>query len=432
MCVGAVRVVLPTFQAQSLVDNGFVAVEGLLDELIVSAPLSVVEDAGEFLAAQSYAEGGLITGIPYFDIVLGVLVAIYLTVTPGVLLGAFDAYLFTPLDILLQKKIKEEDIKLVGRLGSGTFGDVYDATLGNSERRVVVKKCKGSKEAAELQETEEWMNRRLRRSLFLAKGAAPYLGSYTAAGGRVGASRASVLVWDYKGSSTLEALMVQRGFPLILEEEMFGSPQRGSTEQREQRIVQRIMQQVLTALSELHGTGIVHRDVKPSNLVLMDGKFKLVDFGAATDLRIGKNYVPDLSLLDPSYCPPEQYVMPEDTPVPPPAPVAAALSPLLWQLNRPDLFDTYSAGLIMLQLSIPNLRTKNALLPTGIFQRNLRLSEYDLKKWREDFTGPTWDFSLLDQRGGFDLAASLVCSRNTLRRGRASASVALLHPFLLL
>jgi len=67
---------------------------------------------------------------------------------------------------------------------------------------------------------------------------------------------------------------------------------------------------VLDALKRLHGAGIVHRDVKPANLVLMGNRFRLIDFGAATDLRVGINYDPELSLLDPGYCPPEQYVMP--------------------------------------------------------------------------------------------------------------------------
>ena len=35
-------------------------------------------------------------------------------------------------------------------------------------------------------------------------------------------------------------------------------------------------------------------------------RFKLIDLGACADLRTGTNYVPDESILDPNYCPPEQ------------------------------------------------------------------------------------------------------------------------------
>ena len=58
----------------------------------------------------------------------------------------------------------------------------------------------------------------------------------------------------------------------------------------------------------LHAAGVVHRDVKPLNLVLAEAerRFKLIDLGAAADLRNGTNYAPDESILDPSYCPPEQ------------------------------------------------------------------------------------------------------------------------------
>ena len=37
------------------------------------------------------------------------------------------------------------------------------------------------------------------------------------------------------------------------------------------------------------------------------------------------------------------------TPRAPPPPVAAMLSPILWQLNCPDRFDMYSAGVLLLQ-----------------------------------------------------------------------------------
>lgn len=52
----------------------------------------------------------------------------------------------------------------------------------------------------------------------------------------------------------------------------------------------------------------MHRDVKPANIIFSESmrKFKLIDLGACADLRSGTNYIPDESILDPMYCPPEQ------------------------------------------------------------------------------------------------------------------------------
>lgn len=46
----------------------------------------------------------------------------------------------------------------------------------------------------------------------------------------------------------------------------------------------------------------------------------------------------------------------------PPKPLAALLSPVLWNLFNPDRFDMYSVGITMLQLACPNLKNDNALI----------------------------------------------------------------------
>jgi serine/threonine protein kinase len=63
-------------------------------------------------------------------------------------------------------------------------------------------------------------------------------------------------------------------------------------------------------LSRIHATcaGIIHRDVKPQNVIVseVDQSCKFIDLGAAADLRIGTNYIPNEFLLDPRYAPPQQ------------------------------------------------------------------------------------------------------------------------------
>jgi serine/threonine protein kinase len=73
---------------------------------------------------------------------------------------------------------------------------------------------------------------------------------------------------------------------------------------------------VLESLAAIHRTGIVHRDVKPQNILVSEKecRLKFIDFGAAADLRVGINYVPNEFLLDPRFAPPQQYIMSTQTP----------------------------------------------------------------------------------------------------------------------
>jgi eukaryotic-like serine/threonine-protein kinase len=68
------------------------------------------------------------------------------------------------------------------------------------------------------------------------------------------------------------------------------------------------MQQVLAGLAYAHGKDVVHRDVKPSNLlVTRDGLVKITDFGIA---KIGPRSTTQTGLLvgTPQYMAPEQYM----------------------------------------------------------------------------------------------------------------------------
>jgi len=239
------------------------------------------------------------------------------------------------------------------------------------------------------------------------------------------------LVWRYEGSSTLQYFLRRRDCLRALGRGLGVSTASAPAT---------AMKQLLENTEKLHQAWLVHRDMKPANVILSEaeGRLKFVDLGAMADMRRGTNYVPDESLLDPLYCAPEQFVLPVDSPniAAQPTPVALATSSMLWRRHAPQLFDMYSLGIILLQISVPTFRADAGLRR---FAQGFERCEYDLAKWREQYGRKlrASDTAVLDAEdgAGWELMGDLLRPRDLDSPGagaqRPEAANALKHRFFL-
>ncbi|KAF5826708.1 protein kinase [Dunaliella salina] len=372
--------------ARNLFNSGIPPPKLLVDELEdvleadnqdwLASGLELLTEDLQSIAAGSPSIGG----------VLRLLVIYYLFFTrPNPFLACLDFYFLRPLADNTANKWKSSDFALREKLGGGNFGAAFEGLRVERGDRTISPRAKLTPEQKKRHETDGAFSR----------------GSQW-------------LVWKFESDATLgNALDGQLGsFPACLE------------------IIKSILRQVLLGLQKLHDLGIVHRDVKPDNLLITtDGEVKIIDFGAAVDMCTGVNFNPLYGMLDPRYSPPEELVMPKNFPRAPTPVIATLLSPFAWIYGRPDLFDSYSVGVLLMQMAVPQLRTSANI---KAFNNEMRQCGGNLSQWR-DYRGSRIDFTLLDRNGkaGWDLATKLLKPRDKFNRGRLSVSQALAHRYFL-
>jgi tRNA A-37 threonylcarbamoyl transferase component Bud32 len=174
--------------------------------------------------------------------------------------------------------------EVVARLGAGTFGEVIHARDRLLGREVALKRVR-LEAFAEPGQLEEVQQRFLREAQVAARLRHPGI---VTTHDILSDDSGSYIVMELVEGRTLQSVILEQG-PLGLEDSVA------------------VLEQVAAALDHAHGQGIVHRDVKPANVMIEpSGRVRVMDFGIAK-LETGADLTSaGLILGTPNYMPPEQ------------------------------------------------------------------------------------------------------------------------------
>ena len=175
--------------------------------------------------------------------------------------------------------------QLLSQMGSGGMATIYEALDTRLDRRVAVKIMHDH-----LAQDEQFVERFIREAKAAAALSHPNIVSVQDQGWNQSGVPAVFIVMEMVVGHTLREYLTERGSIPIADGIKFLLP-------------------VLSALGAAHKLGIVHRDVKPENiLVSKEGRIKIADFGLAKGALIGSTMTAESSVIlgSVSYLSPEQ------------------------------------------------------------------------------------------------------------------------------
>lgn len=173
-----------------------------------------------------------------------------------------------------------ERYQIARMIGEGGMANVYLAVDTILERKVAVKILRG-----DLADDEKFVRRFQREAISASSLSHPNIVEMYDVGEDNGKY---FIVMEYLEGKTLKNLIKRRGALTVHE-------------------VIDIMKQLLSAISHAHASYIIHRDIKPQNvLILDDGTVKITDFGIAMALNSNELTQTNSVMGSVHYLPPEQ------------------------------------------------------------------------------------------------------------------------------
>ena len=173
-----------------------------------------------------------------------------------------------------------ERYEIICSIGEGGMANVYLAYDIILERKVAVKILRG-----DLAEDEKFVRRFQREAISASSLNHPNIVEVYDVGEDNGKY---FIVMEYVEGKTLKQLIKKRGALTLAE-------------------VVDIMLQLTSAIAHAHSSYIIHRDIKPQNVIILeDGRVKIMDFGIAAQLNSGELTQTNSVMGTVYYLPPEQ------------------------------------------------------------------------------------------------------------------------------